>query len=218
MSVIGMSNSEIFIVDDDAAVCGSLSMLFTLDGYRVMTFGDGVSFLGVARTRPPACVLLDVHMPGKTGLDILKEVDARTYPAPILIMSGRADIPTAVEAIKGGAYDFIEKRMDGDAMVALVREAIDHWAEQRQQDGNGYGNGNSREPLSLSFSGCDRLTRRERDVLGQITAAASNKETAKTLGISRRTVEVHRVHIMQKLGAKNTADLVRIVLSNGRRG
>jgi two-component system response regulator FixJ len=216
MSVIGMSNSEIFIVDDDAAVCGSLSMLFTLGGYRVTTFGNGISFLDIARTRVPACVLLDVHMPGKTGLDILKEVDARNYPAPILIMSGRADIPTAVEAIKGGAFDFIEKRVDGDAMVARVREAIDGWSEQRRQEGNG--NGNSGEPLSLSFSGCDRLTRRERDVLGQITAAASNKETAKTLGISRRTVEVHRVHIMQKLGAKNTADLVRIVLSSGRRG
>jgi FixJ family two-component response regulator len=212
MSLIGISNSEIFIVDDDAAVCASLSMLFTLDGYRVTTFGGGISFLDVARTRSPACVLLDVHMPGKTGLDILKEVDARNYPAPILIMSGRADIPTAVEAIKGGAYDFIEKRVDGDAMVARVRQAIDGWAEQRRQDGNGG------EPLSQSFSGCDRLTRRERDVLGQITAAASNKETAKTLGISRRTVEVHRIHIMQKLGAKNTADLVRIVLSNGHRG
>jgi FixJ family two-component response regulator len=210
MSLIGLSNSEIFIVDDDAAVCDSLSMAFALGGFRVTTFGDGISVLAAARTRRPACVLLDVHMPGKSGLDILKEIDARNYPAPILIMSGRGDIPTAVEAIKGGAYDFIEKRVDADAMVARVREAIDRWADQRQQDGNGG------EPASQSFFGCDRLTPRERDVLSQITAAASNKETARTLGISRRTVEVHRVHIMHKLGAKNTADLVRIVLSKGR--
>jgi two-component system, LuxR family, response regulator FixJ len=210
MSLIGISNSEIFIVDDDAAVCNSLSMIFTLEGYRVTTFVDGASFLAAARIRPPACVLLDVHMPGKSGLDILKELDARNYAAPIFIMSGRGDIPTAVEAIKGGAYDFIEKRRDLDTMVAHVRETIDGWTNPRRRDGNGG------EPRSRSFSGFDRLTPREHDVLSQITAAASNKETAKTLGISRRTVEVHRVHIMQKLGAKNTADLVRIVLSKGR--
>jgi len=210
MSLIGITNSEIFIVDDDAAVCNSLSMIFTLEGYRVTMFGDGAAFLAAARIRPPACVLLDVHMPGKSGLDILKELDARNYAAPIFIMSGRGDIATAVEAIKSGACDFIEKRRDLDATVARVRETIDGWTNPRRQHGNGG------EPLPRSFSGCDRLTPREHDVLNQITAAASNKETAKALGISRRTVEVHRVHIMQKLGAKNTADLVRIVLSKGR--
>jgi FixJ family two-component response regulator len=211
MSLIGISSNEIFIVDDDAAVCDSLSMVFTLEGYRVTTFSDGMSFIATARIRSPACVLLDVYMPGKSGLDILKELDARNYPAPIFIMSGRGDFPTVVEAIKGGAYDFIEKRLDADAIVARVRATIDGSARQRQQDGNGG------EPLSQSFLGCDRLTPRERDVLSQITAAASNKEAAKNLGISRRTVEIHRVHIMQKLGAKNAVDLIRIVLSKGRR-
>jgi two-component system, LuxR family, response regulator FixJ len=209
--MIGISSKEIFIVDDDAAVCNCLSMAFTLEGYVATTFRDGMSFIAAARIRSPACVLLDVYMPGKSGLDILKELDATNYPAPIFIMSGRGDIPTAVEAIKAGACDFIEKRLDVDEMVARVRETIDGWARQQQQNGNGG------EPLSRSFPGRDRLTPRERDVLRQITAAASNKEAAKYLGISRRTVEIHRVHIMQKLRAKNTADLVRIVLSNGRR-
>lgn len=209
MSLIGISNSEVFIVDDDAAVCDALSMEFALGGYRATTFTDGAVFLAAARTRPPACVLLDVHLPGRSGLDILKELDAGNYPAPIVIMSGRGDIPTVVEAIKDGAFDFIEKRLDGEAMVACVRGTIDRWARQRQQNGNGG------KALSSPFSGYDLLTPRERDVLSQITAAASNKEAAATLGISRRTVEVHRVHIMQKLGAKNTADLVRIVLSKG---
>ncbi len=207
MSLVGMSSKEIFIVDDDAAVCSSLSMAFTLEGYRVTTFMDGMSFVAVARKRSPACVLLDVYLPGKSGLDILKELDAGNYPAPIFIMSASGDIPMAVEAIKNGAFDFIQKRLDANAIVARVRETIDVWARQRQPD--------AFDPLSRSFPGRDRLTPRERDVLTQITAAASNKEAARNLGISRRTVEIHRVHIMQKLGAKNTADLVRIVLSRG---
>jgi two-component system, LuxR family, response regulator FixJ len=209
--MIGISSNEIFIVDDDAAVCELLSMTFTLEGYRVTIFKDGTSFIAAARMRSPACVLLDVYMPCKSGLDILKELDAKHYPAPIVIMSGRGDIPTAVRAIKSGAYDFIEKRLDAGAVVACVREAIDGWVHQGQQNGNGG------EPPSPSFPGCDRLTAREHDVLSQITAAASNKEAAKNLGISPRTVEIHRVHIMKKLVAKNTADLVRIVLSKGRR-
>jgi two-component system response regulator FixJ len=209
MSPRGVSRDEIFIVDDDADVCDALSQVFILEGCRVRTFTDGASFLAAARIRTPACVLLDVHMPGKSGLDILRELDAKTYPAPIFIMSGHGDIPTAVEAIKSGAHDFIEKRSDVVAITARVRETIDGWARQRRQGGG--------ELLSPSFPGCDRLTPRERDVLKQIAAAASNKEAAENLGISRRTVEIHRIHIMQKLGAKNSMDLARIVLSKGRR-
>jgi two-component system response regulator FixJ len=209
MSPRGVSRDEIFIVDDDADVCDALSQVFILEGCRVRTFTDGASFLAAARIRTPACVLLDVHMPGRSGLDILRELDAKTYPAPIFIMSGHGDIPTAVEAIKSGAHDFIEKRSDVVAIAARVRETIDGWGRQRRQAGG--------ELLSPSFPGCDRLPPRERDVLKQIAAAASNKEAAENLGISRRTVEIHRIHIMQKLGAKNSMDLARIVLSKGRR-
>jgi two-component system response regulator FixJ len=208
MSALGVSRDEIFIVDDDADVRDLLSQTFILEGYRVRTFRDGVSFLAAARMRSPACVLLDVHMPGKSGLDVLKELDARNYPAPVFIMSGHGDIPTAVEAIKSGAHDFIEKRPDPGAIAIRVRETIEGWGRRRQCGGE--------ELLSPTFPGCDRLTPRERDVLKQIAAAASNKEAAEKLGISRRTVEIHRIHIMQKLGAKNSMDLARIVLSKGR--
>jgi two-component system, LuxR family, response regulator FixJ len=211
MSAIDISSDEILIVDDDRTVCSVLSMALTLDGYRVTTFMDGASFIAAARMRSPAGVLLDVYMPDKTGLDILKEIDARNYPAPILIMSGRGDIPTAVEAIKGGAHDFLEKWLDADGIVARVRDAIDGWARQRQRCGNGG------SELSPTFPGHDRLTLRERDILNHITAAASNKEMAKILGLSPRTIEVHRIHIMHKLGARNAADLVRIVLTGGQR-
>src|SRR5215472_2676290 len=110
MSLIGIPNNEIFIVDDDAAICDLLSTAFVAEGYQVTPFRDGASFIASARTRVPACVLLDLFMPERSGLDVLKELDARTYSAPILIMSGGGDIPTAVEAIKRGAHDFLEKR------------------------------------------------------------------------------------------------------------
>ena len=211
MSVIDISSNDILIADDDQTVCSVLSMDLTLSGYRVTTFADGASFIAAARTRSPACVLLDVYMPDKTGLDILKEIDARNYPAPILIMSGRGDIPTAVEAIKSGAHDFLEKWLDADGIVARVREAIDGWARQQQRTAIGG------TAVSAAFPGHDRLTPRERDILNHITAAASNKEMAKILGLSPRTIEVHRIHIMHKLGARNAADLVRIVLTGGQR-
>ena len=152
-------------------------------------------------------MLLDIYVPGKSGLEILRDLDANSYAAPILIMSAHGNIPIAVEAIKSGAFDFIEKRQDAVAIVDRVHEAMDAWTRMRQL------NGNASDPVSRPFSGRDRLTPRERDVLNQIASAASNKEAAKNLGISQRTVEIHRVHIMQKLGAKNTADLIRIVLT-----
>src|SRR5215471_1906846 len=109
MSLIDVSNDEIFIVDDDTTVCDLLTMAFVVDGYHVTPFRDSASFMALARQQTPACALIDLLLPGKSGLDILKELDARNYPAPILMMSGGGDIPTAVEAIKNGAIDFLEK-------------------------------------------------------------------------------------------------------------
>jgi FixJ family two-component response regulator len=205
-----MSNNEIFVVDDDGLVHEALSAIFAQVGYRATSFFDGNSFLKAALTRTPACVILDMYMPGSSGLDLLKKLKAKNYPAPVLMFSGRGDIPHAVEAIRNGAFDFVEKRLDltiGDR----VREAVDAWARE-QQDSTGS------EHALLDFPGCDQLTRRERDVLAQITTAASNREAAINLGISRRTVEIHRRHIMQKLGARNTVDLVRIVINKARSG
>jgi FixJ family two-component response regulator len=199
-------DGEIFIVDDDPAVRDALSMAFGLAGYRVRTFADGKSFLVAARAGAPACILLDVHLPDGSGLDILDKVDAGNYPAPVFMLSGRADIAIAVDAIKRGAFDFIEKNTDVEAMVRRVGEAVD--AREHR-----HSNGDSPTVRSLSFPGCERLTPRERDVLAQITAGACNREAAKHLGISRRTVEVHRAHIMLKLGAKNSVGLIRKVLN-----
>lgn len=199
---------EIHIIDDDPAVRDALSVVFTLEGYHVTGFADGNSFLSAARNRQPACIILDVHMPGRSGLDILKELNAKNYPVPIFIISGQGDIPMAVDAIKNGALDFIEKPFDADTVVQRVRDAIEAAARREA--------GGRTEDLLAQFPGSDLLTPREREVLSLIAAGASNKEAGRHLGISPRTIEVHRARIMEKLGAKNAADLVRIVLSEAR--
>jgi FixJ family two-component response regulator len=200
--------NEVFVVDDDPAVRDALATVLTIEGFHVTGFGDGGAFLVAARSRTPACILLDVHMPGRSGLDILKELNAQHYAAPIFIISGQGDIPMAVEAIKNGALDFIEKPFDAETVVSRVREAIEASARRTQ-------NGKA-DFLHISFPGHDLLTPREREVLAQIASGASNKEAGRHLGISPRTIEVHRARIMEKLGAKNAADLVRIVLTESR--
>jgi len=201
---------EVFIVDDDPLVRDVLSEVFAQAGYRASSFVDGASFVAAARERSPACVILDIYMPGRSGLEILKDLDAPNYPAPIFVASGRGDIPSAVEAIKSGAFDFIEKRLDAATLVARVGEAIEARAHLRQ-------NGNGAEGLGPAFPGSELLTRREHEVLALIADSATNKEAAQKLGISQRTVEIHRAHIMQKLGAKNSVDLARKVMRQERR-
>jgi two-component system response regulator FixJ len=198
------AEKTIFIVDDDAAVRDALGVVFVLEGFQVRGFEEGAEFLAHARDVIPACIILDVHMPGRSGIDILKDLNAQEYPAPVFIISGQGDIPTAVQAIKHGAFDFIEKPFDAETVVDRVKEAID--AGERRRDRN--------DGLRDGFPGSALLTPREREVLQQIAGGASNKEAGRTLGISPRTIEVHRARIMEKLGAKNAADLVRIVLSS----
>jgi len=206
---MSQGSDEIIIVDDDPAVRDALSVVFSLEGFHVTSFGDGQSLLAAARARTPSCIILDVHMPGRSGLDILRELNAQDYAAPIFIISGQGDIPMAVDAIKNGALDFIEKPFDADTVVSRVREAIE--ARERRREA-----GSRSDVLGLAFQGRESLTPREREVLAQIAAGASNKEAGRQLGISPRTIEVHRARIMEKLGAKNAADLVRIVMSEAR--
>lgn len=209
MPQMDQTQGEIFIVDDDPLVRDALSVVFTLAGYKVRAFADGASFVAAARAEAPACIILDVHMPGRSGLDILRALNAEHYPTPIFIISGQGDIPMAVEAIRNGALDFIEKPFNGETVVTRVREAIE--ARTRRSEAGGL------EALAAQFPGRDLLTPREREVLGKIAEGASNKEAGRLLGISPRTIEVHRARIMEKLGAKNAADLVRIVMTAQQR-
>ena len=210
MAEKALSRGEIFVVDDDPAVRDTLSMVLSAGGYEVICFADGAALLAVARTRTPSCILLDVHIPGKSGLDILKELHGEDYPAPIFMISGQGDISMAVNAIKSGALDFIEKPFRGSEIVARLDEAIEAYARRQAEN-------NSASRIStMHFPGREPLTRREREVLEQFTAGASNKEAGRHLGISPRTIEDHRANIMKKLGARNAADLVRIVMTTSR--
>ena len=202
------SRGEIFVVDDEPAVRETLTVVLSSGGYDVTCFADGAALLEVARDRTPAAILLDVHIPGKSGLDILKELQGEDYPAPIFMISGQGDIAMAVGAIKSGAIDFVEKPFRGNEIVTRVSEAIEAYARRQKES--------TSSVASLHFPGREPLTRREREVLQQFTAGASNKEAGRQLGISPRTIEDHRANIMKKLGARNAADLVRIVMTTSR--
>src|SRR6201997_5558898 len=196
-----VARGEIFVVDDDPALRETLSVVLSNGGYDVICFADGAALLEVARGRTPSAILLDVHIPGKSGLDILKALHGEDYPAPIFMISGQGDIAMAVSSIKSGALDFIEKPFRGSEIVARLDEAIDAYARRQSQNSGS-------NIATMHFPG--------REVLEQFTAGASNKEAGRTLGISPRTIEDHRANIMKKLGAKNAADLVRIVMTAQR--
>jgi len=199
----GQSEVDISIIDDDEAVRDALTVVFELEGFNVMAYSSGDEFVTLGGEDTKSCVILDVHMPGRSGIDLLQELEDDDYPAPIFIISGQGNIPTAVKAIKKGAYDFIEKPFDAETVVRQVRDAVTTYSRTA-------GAGRSdRKPL---FPGHERLTPREIEVLTEVTSGASNKEAGRRLGISPRTIEVHRARIMEKLGARNAADLVRIVL------
>lgn len=192
---------EVMIVDDDAAACQSMALVLSIEGYRASAFADGESFLEAFDERVrdglvPLCVLLDVLLPGRSGLDVLRVLAARRPALPVFVMSGQADIATAVAAIRAGAADFIEKPFAVTAMLGCVRKAL---------------LAHRRPALPAGYPGGDLLTRRERDVLAQIAGGASNKEAARRLGISPRTVEVHKARMMEKMGASSLLELVRLL-------
>jgi two-component system, LuxR family, response regulator FixJ len=197
---------EILVVDDDPSVRAALAAVLGGEGFEVTGFLEGQTFLKAARARTPLCVLIDVNLPGCSGVELLKVLDAQRYPAPIFVISGQADIPTAVDAIRNGALDFIEKPFDPATVAARVRQAVEAWKKPDHDLGI----------LSRDFPGYERLTAREIQVLERIALGASSKEAGRQLAISPRTVEVHRARIMEKLNAKNAADLIRIVLGGAR--
>jgi FixJ family two-component response regulator len=195
---------RVVVVDDDPSVAEALSLLLRIEGLPCRVFDDGETFLETLGPVMPDCIILDLRMPGLSGLEILRRVRARDKNVPVFIISGYADIPIAVEVMKAGACDFLQKPFVASDMVERIRAAVASRAGAR-----------GRVEGVPQFAGESRLTARERDVLSQIARGASNKEAGRLLGISPRTIEVHRARIMAKLGARNAADLMRIVLSNG---
>ncbi len=199
--VIG--NAPVVVVDDDPSVRDALLLLLRLDGFEAEAFADGESFFESLRSSTPVCVILDLQLPGSSGLAVLRQLADMRFASPVFVISGHSDIGMAVEAMKLGAVDFLEKPFSAGAMIDRVREAVLSYRRSMAGQIDGL----------ADFPGLDLLTRRERDVLAQVSHGASNKEAGRRLGISPRTIEVHRARIMDKLGARNAADLMRIVLS-----
>jgi FixJ family two-component response regulator len=199
------SKGEIFVVEDDAEAREALSIVLQEEGYDVICFANGAALLPLARTRRPACVFLEISIPDRFGLNILKTLRVESYPAPIFVICGQADIPTAVDAIKNGALDFIEQPFRSSEIIAQVN-ATGTLALVSNED-------HCPKTYLPYLPAREPLTRRERQVLEQIAAGASDKEAGRQLGISPRTIEDHRANIMKKVGVKNAAELIRRVLS-----
>ncbi|MGL4636013.1 MAG: response regulator transcription factor [Beijerinckiaceae bacterium] len=196
---------EIFVVDDDPAIRDALSIALRAEGYVVQSFSDATALFEVVRMRAPGVIVLDVMLPDQSGLDVLKTLRAEGHPAPVLMITGHGDIPMAVEAIKFGAYDFIQKPFSVEIILDQLKAAL---SAQNIKDEN------ADKGFDLGDIGGQVLSNREKEVLREIAAGASSKEAGRILGISPRTVEVHRANIMDKLGARNAADLMRIIFSH----
>ena len=194
---------EIFVVETDPIAPDMLSDHLSDGGFMVTPLPDGPACLDLVATRVPSAIVLDIESPFETGVDVLRSLKAWQCPSPVVLVSRKADVRSAVEAMKCGAVDVFERPLQFDGLLACLRNAVRNAAMRPKP----------LRPVRLRpFPGRELLTRREREVLGQVAAGASNKEAGRMLDISPRTVEVHRSRIMEKLGARNAADLVRIVL------
>ena len=195
----------VYVVDDDEAVRDSMQWLLEGKDYKVRCFDSAESFLARYDTREVACLLVDIRMGGMTGLELQDRLIERHSPLPIVFITGHGDVPMAVDTMKKGAMDFIQKPFKEEDLVRLVEkmlgQAREAFSEQQVAA--------SRDALM------GRLTSREAQVLERIVAGRLNKQVADDLGISIKTVEAHRANIMEKLGANTVADLLKIALGQG---
>jgi FixJ family two-component response regulator len=192
----------IYVVDDDEAVRDSLQWLLEGKDYRVRCFDSAESFLSRYDAREVACLIVDIRMGGMTGLDLQNRLIERQSPLPIVFITGHGDVPMAVDTMKKGAMDFIQKPFKEEALVSLVERML----EQAKSTFSEHQVSASRDAL------LGKLTSRESQVLERIVAGRLNKQIADDLAISIKTVEAHRANIMEKLGANTVADLLKIAL------
>ena len=189
----------VYIVDDDAAVRDSLALMLGLDGYATALYADAEAFLAALRDDWAGCVVADLRLPGKSGLELQAEVRARGAALPFIIMTAHGDVPSARTAFQARAIDFLEKPFDHAQLRAAIETAFSREGARLERGG---------DAAKLAT-----LTAREREVLEQAAKGLHAKEIAAVLGISPRTVEVHKTRIMAKLGVRNMAELVRFALT-----
>lgn len=195
----------VHLVDDDEAVRHSASFMLRLAGYRVQTHKDGVSFLDALSGLETGCILLDVQMPKMTGLQVQKELNARGCEMPVVVLTGHGDVSVAVQAMKAGATNFVEKPYEKQMLLRALEEAFEQLESKAQS--------------ALLKADADKklahLTPRERDVLEGLVDGLTNKAIANSLNISPRTVEIHRANMMEKLGVDSLSAALRLAFAAG---
>lgn len=192
----------VHVVDDDAPLRESLAFLLSAAGLECRTYDSAKALLGRGSALEPGCVVTDVRMPGMSGMELIAELKKAGAPHPVIVLTGHADVPLAVEAMKAGVSDFLEKPFEDEALIAAVRMAL----ATRENDA-----GRDAETAELQAR-LDQLTQREREVFDAIVAGDSNKAAALRLGISPRTVEIYRANVMTKMKANSLSELVRLAL------
>ena len=191
--------ATIHIIDDDSSIRTALSRLLRAAGYEVRTYASAGEFLIEERGAGPACVVLDVQMPGPSGLDLQKKLGAGDDPLPIIFLTGHGDIPMSVRAMRAGAVDFLTKPVKREALLSAVQAALAADGERRA----------ARDRVQHVRTRFDTLTAREREVFGRVVAGMLNKQIAAELNCSIRTVKIHRARTMEKMQVDSLADLVR---------
>jgi two-component system response regulator FixJ len=200
-----LAERVVYVVDDDEAVRESLAALLEAKSYTVRSFALARDFLAAAPTLRPGCLVADIRMPEMDGLELARQLAARAFNFPLIVITGHGDVPLAVRAMKAGAIDFIEKPFAAEAILAGVEAALARLANPGEDD-----------PMAATAAArLALLSPREREVLEGLLAGLPNKSIAYDLAISPRTVEIHRARVMDKMGAKSLSELIRMSLAAG---
>jgi two-component system, LuxR family, response regulator FixJ len=192
----------VHVIDDDEALRDSISFLLHTAEIEAQTYSSAMAFLEKLPEIGLSCIITDVRMPGISGIDLLKRLKELRMDVPVIVITGHADVPLAVEAMKFGAIDFLEKPFDDEVLLASVQSALKQWSGETKRH-------MERAAVESRLSG---LSSRERDVLNGLVAGNANKQIAFDLGISPRTVEIYRANLMEKMHAKSLSELVRMAL------
>jgi FixJ family two-component response regulator len=203
---IPLASATVYLVDDDASYLAATARLLKASGYAVRTFGSAGEFLSALPADPEGCVLADLHMPRMSGLELQAELLRREQPLPVVFLTGQGDIPTSVKAMRQGAEDFLTKLAPKADLLNAVNRALARGAKERAARAR---QGEVRGLLA-------RLTDRELDILAQVVRGRLNKQIAGDLGISERTVKLHRTSLTSKLGMPSVAELTKLWLESGR--
>jgi two-component system response regulator FixJ len=197
-----MTRRLVHVIDDDDAIRVSLTLTLNLEGLPCVSWPSAEAFLASADHGGGGCAVLDLRMPGMDGLELHREMTARGSTIDVIMVTGHGDVASAVAALKGGAVDFIEKPYDADALVLKIKEVLD------RQEG-GY------QASTVAKAKLARLSKRENQVFLGIVAGKSNKEIARDLDLSPRTVEMHRLHLMNRLEVRSVPELIRLAIEGG---